>query len=74
MEFIYAGLSKGLIVSNDFHFFRAKLIAKDLGLQLAGLPADTPIIAIPKSYSREYLAITKYLIERSSKYTCTGNN
>jgi uncharacterized SAM-binding protein YcdF (DUF218 family) len=67
MKLIPAGLSKGLIVSNDFHIFRAKLIAKDLGLQLAGLPADTPTIAIPKSYSREYLAITKYLIERSSK-------
>jgi uncharacterized SAM-binding protein YcdF (DUF218 family) len=67
MKLIPVGLSKGLIVSNDFHIFRAKLIAKDLGLQLAGLPADTPTIAIPKSYSREYLAITKYLIERSSK-------
>jgi hypothetical protein len=43
-----------------------KIIKKDLGLQLAGLPADTPTIAIPQSYSREYPAITKYLIERSS--------
>jgi hypothetical protein len=43
-----------------------KIIKKDLGLQLAGLPADTPTIAIQQSYSREYPAITKYLIERSS--------
>jgi uncharacterized SAM-binding protein YcdF (DUF218 family) len=67
MKLIPNYLKTGLVVSNDFHIYRAKLIAKDLGLQLAGLPADTPKIAIPKSYSREYLAITKYFIERSSK-------
>jgi uncharacterized SAM-binding protein YcdF (DUF218 family) len=67
MKLIPNHLKTGLVVSNDFHIYRAKLIAKDLGLQLAGLPADTPKIAIPKSYSREYLAITKYFIERSSK-------
>jgi uncharacterized SAM-binding protein YcdF (DUF218 family) len=67
MKLIPNHLKTGLVVSNDFHIYRAKLIAKDLGLQLAGLPADTPTIAIPKSYSREYLAITKYFIKRSSK-------
>jgi uncharacterized SAM-binding protein YcdF (DUF218 family) len=67
MKLIPENLTTGLIVSNDFHIYRAKLIAKDLGLKLAGLPADTPAIAIPKSYSREYLAITKYFIKRSSK-------
>jgi uncharacterized SAM-binding protein YcdF (DUF218 family) len=67
MKLIPDNLKTGLIVSNDFHIYRAKLIAKDLGLKLAGLPADTPAIAIPKSYSREYLAITKYFIKRSSK-------
>jgi uncharacterized SAM-binding protein YcdF (DUF218 family) len=67
MKLIPDNLTTGLIVSNNFHIYRAKLIAKDLGLKLAGLPANTPAIAIPKSYSREYLAITKYFIERSSK-------
>lgn len=67
MKLIPDSLTTGLIVSNDFHIYRAKLIAKDLGLRLAGLPAETPTIAIPKSYSREYLAITKYFIKRSPK-------
>jgi uncharacterized SAM-binding protein YcdF (DUF218 family) len=66
-KLIPENLTTGLIVSNDFHIYRAKLIAKDIGLKLAGLPADTPAIAIAKSYSREYLAITKYFIKRSSK-------
>jgi uncharacterized SAM-binding protein YcdF (DUF218 family) len=66
-KLIPENLTTGLIVSNDFHIYRAKLIAKDIGLKLAGLPADTPAIAIAKSYSREYLAITKYFINRSSK-------
>ncbi|WP_342429921.1 YdcF family protein [Neobacillus sp. FSL H8-0543] len=55
-------LNKGLLVTNDFHIYRAKLIAKDHGLKVEGLPAKTPTIAIPKSYLREYLAITKYYL------------
>ncbi|MEH7252628.1 YdcF family protein, partial [Neobacillus niacini] len=55
-------LHTGLLVTNDFHLYRAKSIARDQGLNLEGLPADTPAIAIPKSYSREYLAITKYYL------------
>jgi uncharacterized SAM-binding protein YcdF (DUF218 family) len=55
-------LEDGLIVTNDFHLYRAKSIARDQGLNLAGLPAETPAIAIPKSYGREYLAITKYYL------------
>lgn len=52
----------GLLVTNDFHLYRAKSIARDQGLKLEGLPAITPTIAIPKSYGREYLAITKYYL------------
>ncbi|WP_210366497.1 YdcF family protein [Bacillus sp. REN3] len=52
----------GLLVTNDFHVFRAKLIAKDEDLELGGLPAKTPIQAVLKSYTREYLALTKYFI------------
>jgi uncharacterized SAM-binding protein YcdF (DUF218 family) len=64
---IPVNLETGMIVSNDFHLFRAKMIAKDQGLNLFGLPAKTPTIAIPKSYSREYLAITKYFINKFVK-------
>jgi uncharacterized SAM-binding protein YcdF (DUF218 family) len=55
-------LKTGLIVTNDFHLYRAKSIAKDHGLSLKGIPAETPAVAIPKSYTREYLAITKYYL------------
>jgi uncharacterized SAM-binding protein YcdF (DUF218 family) len=53
-------LKNGLIVSNDFHLFRAKMIARHQGLKLEGLAAKTPTVALFKSYTREYLAITKY--------------
>ncbi len=52
----------GLIVTNNFHLYRALLIAEDYGLTISGIPAKTPLIAIPKSFSREYLAITKYYL------------
>ena len=55
-------LKTGLLVTNDFHLYRAKSIAKDQGLNLKGIPAETPTVAIPKSYVREYLAITKYYL------------
>ncbi|MDP4169450.1 MAG: YdcF family protein [Bacillota bacterium] len=54
------GAKIGLIVTNDFHMYRASSIARDQGLRLFCLPAKTPLIAIPKSYGHEYLAITKY--------------
>jgi uncharacterized SAM-binding protein YcdF (DUF218 family) len=55
---------KGIIVTNDFHIYRSLQIAKDQGLTLYGLPAKTPLSAIPKSYFHEYLAITKYYLEK----------
>lgn len=55
-------LETGLLVTNDFHLYRSKSIAKDQGLSLQGIPAETPTVAIPKSYAREYLAITKYYL------------
>jgi uncharacterized SAM-binding protein YcdF (DUF218 family) len=66
-ELIPNHLEKGLIVTNDFHLYRAKSIAKDHGLSLKGIPAETPTIAIPKSYTREYLAITKYYLVTTFK-------
>ncbi|MFH7375954.1 YdcF family protein, partial [Pseudomonas syringae pv. tagetis] len=61
-KLIPENLKKGLLVTNDFHIYRAKLIAKDEGLKTEGLPAKTPTVAIPKSYLREYLSITKYYL------------
>ncbi|MCU5300605.1 YdcF family protein [Bacillus toyonensis] len=57
---IPANMKKGMIVTNDFHMFRAKKIAAKQGLQLEGLPAKTPKPIIIPSNVREYLAITQY--------------
>ncbi|MDM5357727.1 YdcF family protein [Peribacillus sp. ACCC06369] len=61
-ELITDPSASGLIVSNDFHIYRAVEIAKKEGLDMKGIPAKTPIVALLKSYSREYLAITKYYL------------
>lgn len=58
------GAKNGLIVTNEFHLYRSIMIAKDENLSVSGLPAKTPLIAVPKSYSREYLAITKYYLKK----------
>jgi uncharacterized SAM-binding protein YcdF (DUF218 family) len=55
---------KGLVVTNDFHVYRAKMIAGDYGLDAEGLPGETPAQALVKSYAREYLAITKYYLKK----------
>ncbi|MFL6555982.1 MAG: YdcF family protein [Bacillus sp. (in: firmicutes)] len=54
----------GLVVTNNFHLYRAVSIARDYGLDVQGLPAKTPWIAVVKSYTREYLAITKFYLKR----------
>lgn len=56
---------KILITSSDYHLFRAKLLAKRVGITAYGLPATTPIYVLPNSYFREYLAVIKsYLLDR----------
>lgn len=61
-EFIPDPSSIGLIVSNDFHLYRAVKMAEREGLKVTGVPAKTPRIVLVKSYIREYLAITKYYL------------
>lgn len=56
---------KGIVVSNYFHLYRARSLAEDQGLKLYSLPAPTPHLSKPKWYIREYLAITKYYLEKS---------
>ncbi|KFN01882.1 YdcF family protein [Bacillus clarus] len=57
---IPANMKKGMIVTNDFHMFRAKKIAEKQGLKLDGLPTKTPNPIIIQSNVREYLAIIQY--------------
>lgn len=61
-KFIPEKAEIGLVVTNDFHIFRAKMIADNENLKINGLPAKTPIQAVLKSYAREYMALTKYFM------------
>ena len=61
---------KVLIVTNDYHIFRSKNIARKVGFdnenyEIYGLPAKTPVISIPKSYFREFLSNVNYFIFQS---------
>lgn len=54
-----------MIVTNDFHLYRGKNLAKRIGLTAYGLPAKTPRSIIFNVYCREYLAIIKsYLFDK----------
>ena len=62
---------KILIVTNDYHIFRSKNIARKVGFtnenyEIYGLPAKTPLISIPKSYFREFLSNVNYFVFQSS--------
>lgn len=48
-----------MIVTNDFHLYRAKFLAERLGLAAHGLAAPTPPSTIPRSYLRECVAVWK---------------
>lgn len=57
--------AKVLIVTNDFHMFRAKLLAKRAGLIPYGLPSKTPPIVLVNCYLREYFAVIKsYFLDK----------
>lgn len=51
------------IVSSEYHIFRAKAFAKDLGLEPMGIPARTSWFALRLNYYlREVAAVWKYLV------------
>ncbi|WP_050614923.1 YdcF family protein [Bacillus testis] len=52
----------GAIVTNQFHLYRALLIANDHHLDSYGIAAKTPAAVKVKLYIREYLATTKYYL------------
>jgi uncharacterized SAM-binding protein YcdF (DUF218 family) len=54
-----------IIVSNDFHVLRAKMIAKRQGLVVDTLAAPTPKSVRVQLYVREYVALIKsFLLDR----------
>ncbi len=51
-----------LVITNDFHMFRAKLLAKRNGLIPLGVPSPTPWYLRPNAYLREYFAVVKSFV------------
>lgn len=53
---------KLLVVTNGYHLFRSKIIARKLGFKAFGLPAKTPPVTKVKGYLREYFAVIKLFL------------
>lgn len=53
------------VVTNDFHVFRAKQLAKINGLEVTTVHAHTPISSAPMMYLREILAVAKTAVLKS---------
>lgn len=58
-ELLGSEVDEVVIVSNDFHLFRAVLIAKRQGFEPYTLAAETPRIVREKLWLREYVAVLK---------------
>ncbi|PYG90297.1 uncharacterized SAM-binding protein YcdF (DUF218 family) [Ruminiclostridium sufflavum DSM 19573] len=58
-------LDKVMIITNDFHMFRAKKLAGRAGLEPYGISSGTPWYIYPNVFLREYLALFKsYIFDR----------
>lgn len=55
-------LKRVMIITNDFHMFRSKLLARRVGLEPYGISSGTPWWIYPNVFLREYLAVFKSLI------------
>jgi len=51
-----------VVVSNTYHLYRTKIIARRLGIQMEALAAETPMRSKRKMYVREYAAIMKTIL------------
>ena len=51
-----------LVITNDFHMFRSKILARRNGLNPVGVPSPTPWYLRPNAYLREYFAVVKSLV------------
>lgn len=50
---------KGILVTNDFHLFRAEFLAKRVGLEVTGDSAPSLLWLRPQYYVREYFGVVK---------------
>ncbi|NEU29751.1 YdcF family protein [bacterium LRH843] len=58
-ELLGTGQKEIVIVSNDFHLFRAGMIAKRLGFEPQFIAAPTPDVVKVQLWLREYAAVVK---------------
>jgi uncharacterized SAM-binding protein YcdF (DUF218 family) len=64
-ETIGKKLDKVMIITNDFHMFRSKHLARRAGLEPYGISSRTPWYMYPNVLLREYLAVFKsYIFDR----------
>lgn len=49
-----------VVITQDFHLFRAKKLAESVGLTPYGVAAETDPILLPEYYGRELLSLTKW--------------
>ncbi len=61
-ETIGKKLDKVMIITNDFHMFRSKHLAKRVGLEPYGISSGTPWYIYPNVLLREYLAVIKSFV------------
>lgn len=50
------------IVTSDFHIFRSKMLAKNMGIDAIGIPSYTSWYIWPSSFLREFLAVIKSVL------------
>ncbi|MHB8076090.1 YdcF family protein [Desulfosporosinus fructosivorans] len=58
----YQDSERVAVITNDFHLFRSKILARRNGLIPVGIPSPTPWYLVPNVYLREYFAVVKSLI------------
>ncbi|MCI1962479.1 MAG: YdcF family protein [Clostridiales bacterium] len=51
-----------LLLTDDYHLYRALLIAKQNGLTAWGISVSTPPLVFPALFARELFAVTKYFV------------
>ncbi|MEE8706299.1 MAG: YdcF family protein [Oscillospiraceae bacterium] len=53
---------EALLLTDDYHLYRALLIAKQNGLTAWGIGVSTPPLVFPALFARELFAVTKYFV------------
>ena len=55
-----------IVITNDFHMLRAKMLAKRVGFEPYGISCPTPRSVIVNSFAREYFALIKsFLLDKA---------